>query len=202
MSESPAIFNLLPILPFLPLAAFVVIVLWAQPQQEAQRGDGNRRHWAVMDHRLGDCFHYVPHRRLRRASVPGVPGLAAHRARVAGVRLCAGSAVRRDALHGAVRLPADLRLRGGLHGGGQALGTARRAGQAGRTGERGPTGQPLLRLHRPLCRRDDRPDPGRQPDPVPDLLGADGLVLLPPDRLLVCRASTTIRRRSPRRKPG
>ena len=29
MSESPAIFNLLPILPFLPLAAFVVIVLWA-----------------------------------------------------------------------------------------------------------------------------------------------------------------------------
>ena len=29
MHETPAIFNLLPILPFLPLAAFVVIVLWA-----------------------------------------------------------------------------------------------------------------------------------------------------------------------------
>ena len=38
MSESPAIFNLLPILPFLPLAAFVVIVLWAHRSKKLSAG--------------------------------------------------------------------------------------------------------------------------------------------------------------------
>jgi NADH-quinone oxidoreductase subunit L len=38
MSEAPAIFNLLPILPFLPLAAFVVIVLWAHRSKKLSAG--------------------------------------------------------------------------------------------------------------------------------------------------------------------
>ena len=38
MTESPAIFNLLPILPFLPLAAFVLIVLWANRSKKLSAG--------------------------------------------------------------------------------------------------------------------------------------------------------------------
>ena len=38
MPETPAIFNLLPILPFLPLAAFVVIVLWAHRSKKLSAG--------------------------------------------------------------------------------------------------------------------------------------------------------------------
>jgi len=38
MSESPAIFNLVPILPFLPLAAFVVIVLWTNRSKKLSAG--------------------------------------------------------------------------------------------------------------------------------------------------------------------
>ena len=38
MHETPAIFNLLPILPFLPLAAFVVIVLWAHRSKKLSAG--------------------------------------------------------------------------------------------------------------------------------------------------------------------
>ena len=38
MSESPAIFNLVPILPFLPLAAFVLIVMWANRSKKLSAG--------------------------------------------------------------------------------------------------------------------------------------------------------------------
>jgi NADH-quinone oxidoreductase subunit L len=38
MSETPAIFNLVPLLPFLPLAAFVVIVLWAHRSKKLSAG--------------------------------------------------------------------------------------------------------------------------------------------------------------------
>ena len=38
MSETPAIFNLVPILPFLPLAAFVLIVLWANRSKSSSAG--------------------------------------------------------------------------------------------------------------------------------------------------------------------
>lgn len=38
MSETPAIFNLVPILPFLPLAAFVLIVLWANRSKKLSAG--------------------------------------------------------------------------------------------------------------------------------------------------------------------
>jgi NADH-quinone oxidoreductase subunit L len=38
MTESPAIFNLIPILPFLPLAAFVLIVLWANRSKKLSAG--------------------------------------------------------------------------------------------------------------------------------------------------------------------
>jgi len=38
MPETPVIFNLLPILPFLPLAAFVLIVLWANRSKKLTAG--------------------------------------------------------------------------------------------------------------------------------------------------------------------
>ena len=117
----PAIFNLTPLMPLLPLAAFVLIVLWANRSKKLSAGTRDRRHRAVLGPQLGHCLHHV---RPRGASASNpfriFAQLAAHGHDLAGVRLCGRPAHRRDALHGAVRLLPDLRLRRGLHGRGQA----------------------------------------------------------------------------------
>ena len=82
MSEQaafPAVFNLTPIIPFLPLAAFVLIVLWANRSKKLSAGlaiGGIGLSWVLS---WAIAFTTFGIERLRREPVHVCPQLAAHR---------------------------------------------------------------------------------------------------------------------------
>ncbi len=122
MSEAttyPAVFNLTPIIPFLPLAAFVLIVLWANRSKKLSAAlaiAGIALSWVIS---WAVAFTTFGMERFGENPVTFVAQLAAHGLDLAGVRLPGRSAFCRHALHGSVRLLPYFCVRSRLHGCGQ-----------------------------------------------------------------------------------
>ncbi len=161
VAATPAIFNLSVLIPFLPLTAFVLIVLWANRNKKLSAGlaiGGIGLAWLI-----GWAIAFTTF---------GIEGFGEHPFRIFADWLPTGRTWQAfgfavDPLTAAmlVMVPFVCLLifvySVGYMGVGKPDEQARRAGRAGGSRACGSAGQPLLRLHRALRHRHVGPDAGR-----------------------------------------